>query len=422
MLGARTVVEKTPAWSGKEDTDKYRRSGTLLYLPDLARSCCPHHTIRLPAAEYNPTRDQRQALNRWNRFVLGEKYIKEVKKRFPKSKEEKKRERNAVPDLAASVHEPETANLRPGVEPEHQFNVTLEPDNFTDEKFALFENYQRNVHHEKPGEISKAGFKRFLCNSPIPKHRTSEGRKIGSFHQCYRLDGRLIAIGVLDLLDHAVSAVYFIYHNDFEHWSFGKLSAMREATLALEGEYQYYYMGFYIHSCVKMRYKGDYKPQYVLDAESKDWDLLDEEMGRAMESPTFTDFARKRRGLTSRASSSVAGGERTIEVVSVAVDNTQGEEAIIKHPNPTDAMVSDESLFAIGMPGMTDVAKIDEEMNVGAIKLTPGGGRVFQAEDLVIWDDSSPLDPTSLKGKFYEFAACVGPAVASEAVVQVGFR
>ena len=78
-------------------------------------------------------------------------------------------------------------------------------------------------------------------------------------------------MGVLDLLPHCVSGVYFVYHSDFEKWAFGKLSAMREAALALEGGYQYYYMGFYIHSCAKMRYKGEYRPSYILDPESYEW-------------------------------------------------------------------------------------------------------------------------------------------------------
>ena len=51
----------------------------------------------------------------------------------------------------------------------------------------------------------------------------------------YRLDGRLIALGVLDLLPQAVSGVYFLYHADFEKWALGKLSALREAALAVEG-------------------------------------------------------------------------------------------------------------------------------------------------------------------------------------------
>lgn len=83
---------------------------------------------------------------------------------------------------------------------------------------------------------------------------------IGSYHQCYRLDGRLIAMGVLDLLPHCVSSVYLMYdidvskgfctisdearyHEDFHEWDFGKLSAMREMALAIEENYQLYYMG-----------------------------------------------------------------------------------------------------------------------------------------------------------------------------------
>ena len=33
------------------------------------------------------------------------------------------------------------------------------------------------------------------------------------------------------------------YDPDFEEWQVGKLSALREIALALEGQYGYYYMG-----------------------------------------------------------------------------------------------------------------------------------------------------------------------------------
>ncbi len=35
-------------------------------------------------------------------------------------------------------------------------------------------------------------------------------RRIGSYHQCYRLDEKLIALGVLDLLPEVVSSVYLL--------------------------------------------------------------------------------------------------------------------------------------------------------------------------------------------------------------------
>lgn len=82
-------------------------------------------------------------------------------------------------------------------------------------RYALFENYQRNVHHEAPWQITPAGFRRFLCTSPLKQatlpREDGQLQSLGSFHQCYRLDGRLIAVGVLDLLPQGVSAVYFMY-------------------------------------------------------------------------------------------------------------------------------------------------------------------------------------------------------------------
>jgi arginyl-tRNA---protein transferase len=65
-------------------------------------------------------------------------------------------------------------------------------------------------------------------------------------------------------------------------WDFGKLSAVREIVMASEEGYGYYYMGmshtrssiwrqltavplgYYIHSCIKMRYKRKFRPTYVL--------------------------------------------------------------------------------------------------------------------------------------------------------------
>ena len=56
------------------------------------------------------------------------------------------------------------------------------------------------------------------------------------------------------------------YHSSVSDWNFGKISALQETALALECGYRYYYMGFYIHSCIKMRYKACYHPTYLLGA------------------------------------------------------------------------------------------------------------------------------------------------------------
>jgi arginine-tRNA-protein transferase len=280
----------------------WRRSGSLLYKPDQQASCCPQYTIRLDSELFHASKDQRQALNRFNKHILGDSYIKDTARLYPRSREQAKK-RNTDFDLVERVHEGERAFLKTPPEPAKALSVTLEPDNFTEEKYLLFENYQRLVHQEPPHRISKSGFKNFLCKSPLPRTtNTYNGRerRLGSYHQCYRIDGKLVAIGVLDLLPQCVSAVYFMYHESVHQHGFGKLGALREIALAKEEGYQWWYAGFYIHSCAKMRYKGDYTPQYMLDPSSYNWDLLDDEMKKRLDNRKFVSLSLEQAGKTPR--------------------------------------------------------------------------------------------------------------------------
>ena len=88
------------------------RSGVTIYKPNLRKSCCPQYTIRYAAPSvyvgntvstkslqsrccphsldtlaFRSTRDQRRAVNRWTRYVLGEEYVRKVAILYPKSKE-----------------------------------------------------------------------------------------------------------------------------------------------------------------------------------------------------------------------------------------------------------------------------------------------------------------------------------------------
>ena len=45
----------------------------------------------------------------------------------------------------------------------------------------------------------------------------------GAYHQLYRLDGELIAMGVIDILPNCVSSVYFMYNKKWEKHSLGKV-------------------------------------------------------------------------------------------------------------------------------------------------------------------------------------------------------
>jgi arginine-tRNA-protein transferase len=68
------------------------------------------------------------------------------------------------------------------------------------------------IHKDPPSRWKEKDFKRFLCSGLDRKTLKIDGNtmKLGSYHQCYRLDGKLVAVAVLDLLPHAVSSVYLL--------------------------------------------------------------------------------------------------------------------------------------------------------------------------------------------------------------------
>jgi arginine-tRNA-protein transferase len=150
-------------------------------------------------------------------------------------------------DLLHSVHTAEYDVLRQQprpdtLEPDHKFTLELDSNTLTDEKYALYVKYQIAIHHESGFENTPEQFKRFLCSSPLtPK---SEDRRLGSYHQLYRIDGILVAIAVVDFLPDTISSVYFIYDPEkVGKFGMGKISALREVAMCIEGNYKYYGLG-----------------------------------------------------------------------------------------------------------------------------------------------------------------------------------
>ncbi|KAJ5755551.1 arginine-tRNA-protein transferase [Penicillium manginii] len=379
----------------------WRRSGNLYYKQNLRRSCCPHYTLRLEAEAYKSRRDQRKAINRWNHFILGPEYIRKAARLCPRTREEKKF-RKCNFDVLTAVHESEYSHIkRPidpstkrAIEPAHRFEVNIEADSPSQAKYDLFVKYQTTIHKEDLSKWKLKDFTRFLCSgikrSPAEVKKSNESdKKLGSWHQCYRLDGKLIAVAVLDLLPSGVSSVYVFYDPEYEQWEFGKLSALREIAFAQENVYPYYYMGYYIHNCQKMRYKGTFRPQYILDPESNEWDPLDGELSKKLDTRPYVSLSRDR---------SANNGDSSTEEESIDRAN---EEAL--------------SLFDIHMPGVLTLDEVNA-LNLGNWNLLYHGTFVHLS-DLVGWEKMAYNDPQSVKGIVGELAAALGPKIVKDSAV-----
>ncbi|XP_005097396.1 arginyl-tRNA--protein transferase 1 isoform X1 [Aplysia californica] len=146
------------------------------------------------------------------------------------------------------------------------------------ESHSVYQKYQMTVHNDGPADCDKMGFKNFLVDSPLEEKHIEGGIPdgYGSFHQHYLLDGKIIAVGVIDILPACVSSVYFYYDPEYSFLGLGVYSALREIAFVrqlqrLAPELKYYYMGFYIHSCPKMRYKGQYTGSFISCPETYSW-------------------------------------------------------------------------------------------------------------------------------------------------------
>uniref|UniRef100_A0A8C5NGY9 Arginyl-tRNA--protein transferase 1 n=1 Tax=Gouania willdenowi TaxID=441366 RepID=A0A8C5NGY9_GOUWI len=147
-----------------------------------------------------------------------------------------------------------------------------------DASYQVYKLYQMAIHKDPPDKPSESQFRRFLCDSPLEAERSPGGPEMGygSFHQQYWVNSRLVAVGVIDILPTCVSSVYLYYHPDFASLSLGSYSALREIAFTRQLQKQspklsHYYLGFYIHSCPKMRYKGQYRPSDLLCPETYVW-------------------------------------------------------------------------------------------------------------------------------------------------------
>lgn len=234
----------------------FRRSGNFLYKADMLRNCCRLYTIRTTPEKCQMSKEFKSCITRF------QKRIGAQRSELPKG-QDRKGKFDYIDEIAQAEKVSE------------KFQARFEPATFSTEKYQLFVKYQENVHGDFNNSVK--AFKRFLCESPFPEDVVLGTRqeweqlnnwrdmqpgetllRVGPAHECYYFEGRLIALAVTDFLPSGISSVYFIWDPDFPKWSLGKLSALRELSVLSKINRKYYYLGYYIDDCPKMKYKRKY--------------------------------------------------------------------------------------------------------------------------------------------------------------------
>jgi leucyl-tRNA---protein transferase len=177
----------------------FRRSGQLFYAMDCeqCRACVP---IRVPVAQFTPTRSQRRA---WKKNL----------------------------DVAVAVRQPEC-------------NAATH---------ALYRRYLAHQHPGHVGDESEASLRESLYAAVVD-----------TVEMTYSLGDRLVAVSLLDVCSRSVSAVYHFYDPEFAARSLGVFSALAEIEWCKQLGVPHYYLGYWIEGAETMHYKANYGPHELL--------------------------------------------------------------------------------------------------------------------------------------------------------------
>lgn len=135
-----------------------------------------------------------------------------------------------------------------------QTQVLIKPAEFDPLHFNLYQRYQAARHvKDDSGETSPEEYMQFLGSSWCD-----------TWFVEFCIAGRLAAVAVVDVLDHALSAVYTFFEPEFAGHSPGVYAVLWQIEQARLLDLEYVYLGYWIENCRKMRYKNQYQPLFGL--------------------------------------------------------------------------------------------------------------------------------------------------------------
>ncbi|KMT18227.1 hypothetical protein BVRB_2g023950 [Beta vulgaris subsp. vulgaris] len=318
-----------------------------------------------------------------------------------------------------------------GVKPEkpqrkkRKLEILLNRSSFDPEEFALYKKYQTKVHDDEPGSITQHSYKRFLVDTPLIYVPPTGDDSVppcglGSFHQQYRIDGRLIAVGVIDILPQCVSSKYLFWDPDLAFLSLGKYSVLQEISCVKENQHncsslQYYYLGYYIHSCSKMRYKAAYRPSELLCPLRYKWITFD-----------------VAKSLLDRARYAVLSDYANMQNGDSASDQELGKLLDQQHDDPGDGDLNDSHVGGDQKTLNSDSDSSDDELlpetnDHAAVTIENGDiGRIFldlrgtrlRYQDLQL--ALRPDDRAQVEKQLLRYMKVVGPQLSERMVYLLG--
>jgi len=138
-----------------------------------------------------------------------------------------------------------------------EIQVRAVPPSPSDEAWRVYRNHSKGQFGR---DVTRENFESTFFDHAVPAYQSE-----------YRLDGRLIALGFLDIAESGYSSAYFAFDPDWAEFSPGVLSVFRESDFVRRAGGRWYYLGYWISGCRSMEYKARFSPHQILDWTTGEW-------------------------------------------------------------------------------------------------------------------------------------------------------
>ena len=122
-----------------------------------------------------------------------------------------------------------------------------------DVRLALYRRWHESREEERGWRPDRIGIESYAMQFCFPHAAAREFS--------YWEDGELVAIGIADETQRALSAVYCYYDPERTHLSLGTLNVLRALDYARHRRLAYVYLGYRVEDCPSLQYKGRFRPQ-----------------------------------------------------------------------------------------------------------------------------------------------------------------
>jgi arginine-tRNA-protein transferase len=135
--------------------------------------------------------------------------------------------------------------------------VYIRPPTVTKSHLDLYNRY----HTYKE---AKNGWKHYALSMQSYYELYVAGHGAFGKEMLYFVDGKLVAVDLVDILEDGISSIYCFYDPDLPHLSLGRYSLYRQILYCKSLNLRWIYIGYYVKNCPSLAYKAHYKPYEIL--------------------------------------------------------------------------------------------------------------------------------------------------------------